>query len=77
MSALPLVKRRWLEKFLAKQGFEKVNATKAHAFFKHEDGRVTTVPTFRGRKISQPLLNEILDDIGIEPVVFLELMKEV
>jgi len=46
-------------------GFEKTRQKGSHAFYKHPDGRTTTIPHHPGRELSRPLIREILREIEI------------
>ena len=63
MSRLPLVDARTLERLLFALGFAKVRQKGSHVFYRHPDGRTTTVPHHPGRLLSRPLLREILREI--------------
>jgi len=53
MSRLPIVD-------LLSLGFERVRQRGSHVFYRHPDGRTTTVPDHRGRDLARPLVREIL-----------------
>jgi len=59
------VKPEKLEKFLYSIGFEKKRQKGSHAFYKHPDGRYTTIPFHKGRVLSPSLLRQILKEINI------------
>ncbi|HEX7343731.1 MAG TPA: type II toxin-antitoxin system HicA family toxin [bacterium] len=42
----------------------------SHIFYRHPDGRTTTLPKHRGRDLARPLIREILREIDITPVQF-------
>ncbi len=65
MSRLPLVDARIMEKLLFSLGFEKIRQKGSHVFYRHPDGRTTTLPHHQGRLLSRPLLREILREIEI------------
>ena len=65
MSKLKLVDAKQMEKLLLKLGFAKVRQKGSHAFYRHADGRTTTLPHHKGRDLSRPLLREILREIDI------------
>ena len=65
MSRLPLVDAKALERILFLLGFEKCRQKGSHAFYRHDDGRTTTIPHHPGRVIARPLLREILREIDI------------
>lgn len=54
-----------MEKLLFHLGFEKVRQKGSHAFYKHKDGRTTTVPHHGNRILARPLIREILREIEI------------
>jgi predicted RNA binding protein YcfA (HicA-like mRNA interferase family) len=66
MSKLPMLDFRTIEKILNYLGFFETRQKGSHVFFRHQDGRTTTVPKHKGRDISRPLLREILREIEIE-----------
>ena len=65
MSKLKIINAKIMEKLLFKIGFLKVRQKGSHAFYKHQDGRVTTLPHHKGRVLSRPLIREILREIKI------------
>ncbi len=65
MSKLKLVDARKMEKVLLRLGFEKVRQKGSHAFYRHPDGRTTTVPHHKTRILARPLIREILREIEI------------
>jgi predicted RNA binding protein YcfA (HicA-like mRNA interferase family) len=52
-------------KMLFKLGFERVRQKGSHVFYRHPDGRTTSVPHHRGRDLARPLLKEILREIEL------------
>jgi len=76
MTKLPLLSASQLEKILKKLGFDKIrHKASSHMFFRHADGRTTTVPCHPGEKIDRGLLNKIIKkDIGITREEFFELL---
>jgi predicted RNA binding protein YcfA (HicA-like mRNA interferase family) len=67
VSRLPIVNFKTMEKLLLKLGFEPVRQKGSHVFYRHADGRTTTVPNHSGRDIARPLLREILREIELSP----------
>jgi predicted RNA binding protein YcfA (HicA-like mRNA interferase family) len=65
LSKLKLVKAREMEKLLFGLGFEKVRQKGSHAFYRHPDGRTTTVPHHKARILARPLIGEILREIEL------------
>jgi predicted RNA binding protein YcfA (HicA-like mRNA interferase family) len=65
MSKLQVIDAKTMEKFLLHLGFERVRQKGSHVFYRHADGRTTTVP-FHGKKdLARPLIREILHEIDI------------
>jgi predicted RNA binding protein YcfA (HicA-like mRNA interferase family) len=54
-----------MERLLFRLGFEKVRQKGSHAFYRHPDGRTTTLPHHKGRMLARPLVREILREIEI------------
>lgn len=77
MSKLPLITAKHLEKLILLLGFEFKRQKGSHAFYRHEDGRYTTIPHHKGRIISRPLLRSILKQIDITPEQYLELLNQI
>lgn len=70
MSRLPIVNFRTMEKVLLRIGFEPVRQKGSHVFYRHPDGRTTTMPNHRGRDLARPLVREILKEIDLTPDEF-------
>jgi len=77
MSKLPLVSSKDLEKLITGIGFVFKRQKGSHAFYRHEDGRYTTIPHHKGRTISRPLLRQILKQVDITIQEYVELLKEI
>ena len=65
MTRLPVLNAKKIEKVIINLGFEPVRQKGSHVFYRHRDGRTTTVPFHAGRDIARPLLREILKDIEL------------
>jgi len=65
-----------METVLFKLGFEKTRQKGSHAFYKHPDGRTTTIPHHPGRDLSRPLIREILREIELSPEEFQKLLSK-
>jgi predicted RNA binding protein YcfA (HicA-like mRNA interferase family) len=76
MTRLPVVSAKSLEKILLNIGFERTRQKGSHAFYRHPDGRTTTIPHHPGRDLARPLLREILREIEVTPDHFLEELKK-
>ncbi len=70
MSRLPIVDAKTMEKVLIVLGFQKTRQRGSHAFYRHADGRTTTLPHHPGRDLSRPLIREILREIEVQPEAF-------
>jgi len=70
MSRLPIVNFRTMDKLLLKLGFERVRQKGSHVFYRHADGRTTTVPDHAGRDLARPLTREILRETELTPDQF-------
>lgn len=65
-----------MEKLLLKLGFEKVRQKGSHAFYKHPDGRTTTIPHHPGRDLARPLIKEVLREIELSDEGYNEYLKK-
>ena len=65
MSKLKLINAKTMEKLLLELGFEKTRQKGSHAFYRHDDGRTTTIPHHKARMLARPLIREILREIEI------------
>jgi predicted RNA binding protein YcfA (HicA-like mRNA interferase family) len=65
LSRLILVDAQKMEKLLLRLGFAKIRHKGSHVFYRHPDGRTTTLPHHTGRVLARPLIREILREIEI------------
>ena len=72
MSPLPVLNYRTVDGALRRMGSLAVRQKGSHVFYRHSDGRTTTVPNHAGRDIARPLLREILREIEVSPEQFQE-----
>jgi predicted RNA binding protein YcfA (HicA-like mRNA interferase family) len=70
VNRLPMVDFRAMERALVGLGFARVRQRGSHVYFRHPDGRTTTVPNHAGRDLARPLVREILKEIGLTPEAF-------
>lgn len=70
MSRLTIVDFRTMEKLLLRLGFVAVRQKGSHVFYRHPDGRTTTVPNHSSRDLARPLIREILREIELSPDEF-------
>ena len=76
MTRLPIVKFKTMEKTLLHLGFKITRSKGAHVFYRHTDGRTTTLPNHPGRDLSRPLIREILHEIEVTPEQFIQAFKK-
>lgn len=65
MSRLIPISPKDLEKKIMKLGFQPLRQKGSHVFYKHPDGRATTIPFHGNYDISPILLTKILKEIKI------------
>lgn len=65
MSKLKLIKATELERLLFALGFEKIRQKGSHAFYRHKDGRYTTIPFHLKKDLPRPLIRVILNEINL------------
>ncbi len=76
MSKLPIVNAKTMEKILFRLGFKRVRQKGSHIFYRHPDGRTTTIPHHPGRDLARPLIREILREIELSPEEFKKELEE-
>lgn len=76
MSKLPVVSAKELEKLLLKLGFTVIRQKGSHKFYKHPDGRYTTIPHHSGEDISRPLIRAILRQIELDADEYVRMLNE-
>jgi predicted RNA binding protein YcfA (HicA-like mRNA interferase family) len=57
-------------------GFENVRQKGSHVFYRHPDGRTTTVPNHPGRDIPRRLTRKILREIQVTPDEFRKTLED-
>lgn len=77
MSKLQLIDAQTMEKLLFLLGFKKVRQKGSHAFYRHPDGRTTTLPHHKGRTLARPLIREILQDIDMTVEEYGHYLREI
>ncbi len=75
MTRLQIIDARKMEKLLFKLGFERVRQKGSHVFYRHPDGRTTSVPHHPGRDLARPLIKEILREIELGVEEYNEYLK--
>jgi len=58
-------------------GFISVRQKGSHVFYRHPDGRPTTLPNHPGRDIARPLIREIIREIELTPEQFVETLEKI
>lgn len=76
MTRLKVINSTKLEKLLLKLGFKKIRQKGSHVFYRHPDGRTTTVPHHNGRDLARPLIKEILREIELSVDEYNENLKK-
>jgi len=76
MSKLRVVSAKELEKLILRLGFTLIRQKGSHKFYKHSDGRYTTIPHHRGEDISRPLIRAILRQIELDADEYIRLLNE-
>ncbi len=77
MPVLPVIPGKDFIKFLAAIGFVLTRIKGSHHRFKHEDGRVTTVPVHKNDDLPKGLLRKIIrEDIKLDLDQFIELWQQ-
>jgi len=77
LSKLQLIDAQTMEKLLFLLGFKKVRQKGSHAFYRHPDGRTTTLPHHKGRNLARPLIREILQDIDMTVEEYGHYLREI
>jgi predicted RNA binding protein YcfA (HicA-like mRNA interferase family) len=70
MARLPVVDFRTMERVLLNLGFKAIRQKGSHVFYRHPDGKTTTLPNHPGRDLARPLIREILREIELTPDQF-------
>ena len=59
MSKLQIIDFKTMERLLFLLDFERVRQKGSHVFYRHSDGRTTTIPHHQGKILARPLIREI------------------
>jgi len=76
VTRIPIVNFKIMDKILLNLGFEETRQKGSHVFYRHPDGRTTTVPNHPGRDLARPLIREILHDIKINVEQFVNELEK-
>ena len=77
MSKVPVIDAATFEKLLFLLGFKAVRQKGSHVFYRHSDGRYTTLPHHKGNDLGRPLIRTILKEINLSPEQFSELLSKI
>jgi len=77
MTKLPIVDYVMMEKVLLSLGFHPIRQKGSRVFYRHPDGRTTTLPKHPGRAVARPLICEILREIELSPEEFQTHLKRI
>ena len=73
---VPIVKVKILEQLLFHLGFVAKRQSGSHVFYRHTDGRYTTLSHHGNQDLGRSLIRQILREIDITPDEFIELLKK-
>jgi predicted RNA binding protein YcfA (HicA-like mRNA interferase family) len=65
-----------MEAVLWKLGFTVARQRGSHVFFRHPDGRTTTVPNHPGRDLARPITREIIREMELTVEEFREALDD-
>jgi predicted RNA binding protein YcfA (HicA-like mRNA interferase family) len=65
-----------MEAVLLKLGFTVARQRGSHVFFRHPDGRTTTVPNHPGRDLARPITREIIREMELTVEEFREALDD-
>lgn len=77
MTKLPVISAQKMEKVLLHLDFYKARQKGSHIFFRHLDGRTTTVPYHKGTVLPRPLIRSILREIKLDVDEFVKTLNEI
>ena len=77
MTKIPIVDARKMERVLNHLGFIATRQRGSHVFYRHDDGRTTTLPHHPGRDLARPLIRSILREIDLTPDKFEKVLREI
>ena len=77
MSKITITDSKKLEKVLIRLGFKFIRQKGSHAFYRHPDGRYTTLPHHSKKDLSRPLIRQIIKQINISTDEYNELVKSI
>jgi predicted RNA binding protein YcfA (HicA-like mRNA interferase family) len=66
-----------MEKLVFYLGFTKTRQKGSHAFYKHNDGRATSIPHHKEHDLAKPLIGVILSEIRISVDEYNDLLDKI
>jgi predicted RNA binding protein YcfA (HicA-like mRNA interferase family) len=75
MKLTPIRPQR-LEKLLFNLGFAPIRQRGSHVFYKHKDGRTTSIPFHGGEDVGPVLLGKILREIELEREEYFRFLRK-
>ena len=76
MSKLQLIDAKTMEKLIIKMGFVKTRQKGSHAFYRHSDGRFTTIPFHSSKDLGRSLIRDILSQVKISVEEYNQLLQD-
>lgn len=76
MSRLPVIDFRAMDRLLQKLGFLPVRRKGSHVFYRHSDGRTTTVPDHGSKDLARPLIADVLKDVRVSADEYRTLLED-
>lgn len=75
MSRLPIVDPKTMEKVLLKLGFQRVRQKGSHVFYRHSNGKYTTIPFHAKETCPSHLIRKIIREAGISVEEFKKVLE--
>lgn len=75
MSKLKLIDAKTMERLLTELGFQRMRQKGSHVFYRHGDGRTTTVPFHVSMELARPLIRQILNEINLSIDEYKEVLQ--
>lgn len=73
---VPIIKVKLFEKLLFHLGFEAKRQSGSHVFYRHRDGRYTTLPHHGNQDLGRPLVRQIHHEIDLSPEDLMEILRK-
>ena len=71
-----MITAKELERILFRLGFEAIRQKGSHKFYKHPDGRYTTIPHHAGEDLSRPLIRTILRQVDLDSEEYIRMLSQ-